>query len=102
MDCMVTLTACLTGPRSRNPNIGRPIQAPLRCAFVLLALVPAYQAVDPRQSALVASLGHGRWVYVWRVKWPLLQRAIASAANARKCAALQRAKRAAVEKSYVC
>jgi putative thiamine transport system permease protein len=47
--------------------------------FVLLALVPAYQAVDPRQSALVASLGHGRWVYLWRVKWPLLQRAIASA-----------------------
>ena len=47
--------------------------------YVLLALVPAYQAVDPRQSALVASLGHGRWVYLWRVKWPLLQRAIASA-----------------------
>jgi putative thiamine transport system permease protein len=47
--------------------------------YVLLALVPAYQAVDPRQAALVASLGHGRWVYLWRVKWPLLQRAIASA-----------------------
>jgi putative thiamine transport system permease protein len=47
--------------------------------YVLLALVPAYQAVDPRQAALVASLGHGRWVYLWRVKWLLLQRAIASA-----------------------
>jgi putative thiamine transport system permease protein len=47
--------------------------------YVLLALVPAYQAVDPRQAALVASLGHGRWVYLWRVKWPLLQRAISSA-----------------------
>jgi putative thiamine transport system permease protein len=47
--------------------------------YVLLALVPAYQAVDSRQSALVASLGHGRWVYLWRVKWPLLKRAIASA-----------------------
>ena len=47
--------------------------------YVLLALVPAYQAVDPRQAALVASLGHGRWVYLWRVKWPLLQRAIVSA-----------------------
>ncbi|WP_233250050.1 MULTISPECIES: ABC transporter permease [unclassified Limnohabitans] len=47
--------------------------------YVLLALVPAYQAVDPRQAALVASLGHGRWVYLWRVKWPLLKRAIASA-----------------------
>jgi putative thiamine transport system permease protein len=47
--------------------------------YVLLALVPAYQAVDPRQAAVVASLGHGRWVYLWRIKWPLLQRAIASA-----------------------
>jgi putative thiamine transport system permease protein len=47
--------------------------------YVLLALVPAYQAVDPRQAALVASLGHGRWVYLWCVKWPLLKRAIASA-----------------------
>ena len=47
--------------------------------YVLLALVPAYQAVDPRQAALVASLGHGRWVYLWRVRWPLLKRAIASA-----------------------
>jgi putative thiamine transport system permease protein len=47
--------------------------------YVLLALVPAYQAVDPRQAAVVASLGHGRWVYWWRIKWPLLQRAIASA-----------------------
>jgi putative thiamine transport system permease protein len=47
--------------------------------YVLFALVPAYQAVDPRQAALVASLGHGLWVYLWRVKWPLLQRAIASA-----------------------
>ena len=47
--------------------------------YVLLALVPAYQAVDPRQAVLVASLGRGRWVYLWRVKWPLLKRAIASA-----------------------
>jgi putative thiamine transport system permease protein len=47
--------------------------------YVLLALVPAYQAVDPRQAALVASLGHGHWVYLRRVKWPLLKRAIASA-----------------------
>ena len=47
--------------------------------YVLLALASAYQAFDPRQAALVASLGHGRWVYLWRVKWPLLKRAIASA-----------------------
>jgi putative thiamine transport system permease protein len=47
--------------------------------YVLLALEPAYRAVDPRQAAVVASLGHGRWVYLWRVKCPLLKRAIASA-----------------------
>jgi putative thiamine transport system permease protein len=47
--------------------------------YVLLALEPAYLAVDPRQSAVVASLGHGRWTELVRIKWPLLQRAIASA-----------------------
>jgi putative thiamine transport system permease protein len=47
--------------------------------YVVLALAPAYQAVDPRQAAVVASLGHGCWRYVWRIKWPLLKRAIASA-----------------------
>lgn len=47
--------------------------------YTLLALEPAYAAVDPRQWAVVASLGHGRWRYVWRIKWPLLKRALASA-----------------------
>ncbi|PUE38920.1 ABC transporter permease [Limnohabitans sp. Hippo3] len=47
--------------------------------YVLLALEPAYLAVDPRQSAVVASLGHCRWIELLRIKWPLLQRAIASA-----------------------
>jgi putative thiamine transport system permease protein len=47
--------------------------------YVLLALEPAYRAVDPRQAAVVASLGHGRWRYLVRIKWPLLKRAIASA-----------------------
>ncbi len=47
--------------------------------YVLLALEPAYLAVDPRQAAVVASLGHGRWTYLLRIKWPLLKRAIASA-----------------------
>lgn len=47
--------------------------------YVVLALAPAYQAVNPRQAAVVASLGHGRWRYVWCIKWPLLKRAIASA-----------------------
>jgi len=47
--------------------------------YVLLALEPAYQAVDPRQRMLVASLGHGRWRYLRHIKWPLLKRALASA-----------------------
>jgi putative thiamine transport system permease protein len=47
--------------------------------YVLLALEPAYQAVDPRQRAVVASLGHGRWAYLLRIQWPLLTRALASA-----------------------
>ena len=47
--------------------------------YVLLALEPAYLAVDPRQSAVVASLGQGRWTELLRIKWPLLKRAIASA-----------------------
>jgi putative thiamine transport system permease protein len=47
--------------------------------YVLLSLEPAYQAVDPRQAAVVASLGHGRWTQLWRIKWPLLKSAIASA-----------------------
>ena len=47
--------------------------------YVLLALEPAYLAVDPRQAAVVASLGHGRWAQLWRIKWPLLKRAITSA-----------------------
>lgn len=47
--------------------------------YVLLALEPAYLAVDPRQAAVVASLGHGRWACLLRIKWPLLKRAIASA-----------------------
>ncbi len=47
--------------------------------YVLLALEPAYQAVDTRQAAVAASLGRGRWTYLLRIKWPLLKRAIASA-----------------------
>lgn len=47
--------------------------------YVWLAWAPAVHAVDPRQAAVVASLGHGPWVHRWRVKWPLLKRALASA-----------------------
>ncbi len=48
--------------------------------YVLLALSPAYLGFDPRVAATCASLGHGRWSLLWRVKWPLLKRALASAA----------------------
>jgi putative thiamine transport system permease protein len=48
--------------------------------YVLLALSPAYLGFDARVGATCASLGHGRWTLLWRVKWPLLKRAIASAA----------------------
>ena len=47
--------------------------------YTLLALEPAYSAVDPRQWAVVASLGRGRWRYWLRIKWPLLRGALASA-----------------------
>jgi len=47
--------------------------------YVLLALATAYQGFDARHAQLAASLGHGRWYFLWRVKWPLLQRALASA-----------------------
>jgi putative thiamine transport system permease protein len=48
--------------------------------YVLLALSPAYTGFDPRVAATCASLGHGRWSLLWHVKWPLLKRALASAA----------------------
>lgn len=48
--------------------------------YVLLALSPAYLGFDPRYAQLNASLGHGRWRFLWRVKWPLLRRALAASA----------------------
>ncbi|WP_439589834.1 ABC transporter permease [Hydrogenophaga sp.] len=48
--------------------------------YVLLALSPAYLGFDPRYAQLNASLGHGVWRWLWRVKWPLLRRSLASAA----------------------
>lgn len=48
--------------------------------YVLLALSPAYLGFDPRYAQLNASLGHGSWRFLWRVKWPLLRRSLASAA----------------------
>ena len=48
--------------------------------YVLLSLSPAYLGFDPRCAALSASLGHGRWRFLLRVKWPLLRRALAASA----------------------
>lgn len=48
--------------------------------YVLLALSPAYLGFDPRCASLSASLGHGRWRFLLRVKWPLLRRALAGSA----------------------
>jgi putative thiamine transport system permease protein len=48
--------------------------------YVLIALSPAYLGFDPRYAQLNASLGHGRWHLLWRVKWPLLRRALAASA----------------------
>ncbi|MEO7127866.1 MAG: ABC transporter permease [Rhodoferax sp.] len=47
--------------------------------YVLIALSPAYQGFDVRYRQLTASLGHGRWVFLLRVKWPLLRAALAAA-----------------------
>jgi putative thiamine transport system permease protein len=48
--------------------------------YVLLALSPAYLGFDARYAQLNASLGHVVWQFLWRVKWPLLRRSLASAA----------------------
>jgi putative thiamine transport system permease protein len=48
--------------------------------YVLLALSPAYLGFDTRCAQLNASLGHGTARFLWRVKWPLLRRSLASAA----------------------
>jgi putative thiamine transport system permease protein len=47
--------------------------------YVLIALMPAYTGFDSRYAQLTASLGHGRWVFLTRVKWPLLKSALVSA-----------------------
>lgn len=48
--------------------------------YVLLALSPAYLGFDPRYAQLHASLGQGRWRFLWCIKWPLLRRALAASA----------------------
>ena len=46
--------------------------------YVLIALSPAYLGFDRRYADVAASLGHRRWAFLWRVKWPLLKAALAS------------------------
>ncbi len=46
--------------------------------YVLMALSPAYTRFDARYGQIAATLGHGRAVFLWRVKWPLLRAALAS------------------------
>jgi putative thiamine transport system permease protein len=45
--------------------------------YVLMALSPAYGGFDTRLKHVAASLGHGHWVFLWHVKWPLLRAALA-------------------------
>ena len=47
--------------------------------YVLVTLSPAYTGFDARYQQLSAALGHGRAVFLWRIKWPLLRSALASA-----------------------
>ena len=47
--------------------------------YVLIALSPAYMGFDMRYWHVAASLGHGRWIFLTRVKWPLLRAALTSA-----------------------
>lgn len=47
--------------------------------YVLIALSPAYLGFDRRYAQVAASLGHRRFAFLLRVKWPLLKAALASA-----------------------
>lgn len=46
--------------------------------YVLIALSGAYLEFDPRYAFITASLGKSRWMFLSRVKWPLLKAALAS------------------------
>ena len=48
--------------------------------YVLVALAPAYRAFDRRYQLTAEALGHARWSFLRRVKWPMLAAPIASAA----------------------
>jgi len=47
--------------------------------YVLLTLQGAYRSFDKRLYPLAATWGHGRWYFVWHVKWPMMRAALASA-----------------------
>lgn len=47
--------------------------------YTLIALSPAYQGFDLRLWHTASSLGHGRWPFLLRVKWPLLRATLWSA-----------------------
>lgn len=46
--------------------------------YVLLALIGPYTGFDPRLQQVAATLGHGRWRFLLRVKWPLLRSALSA------------------------
>ena len=46
--------------------------------YALIALSPAYLGFDARYRWVSASLGHGQWAFLLRVKWPLLRAALSS------------------------
>jgi putative thiamine transport system permease protein len=46
--------------------------------YVLIALSPAYLGFEVRHQQVCASLGLGRMVFLWRVKWPLLRAALSA------------------------
>jgi putative thiamine transport system permease protein len=46
--------------------------------YVYLAVVGPYTGFSPRYWQLAATLGHTRWRFLYRVKWPLLRAALAS------------------------
>jgi len=46
--------------------------------YVLIALSGTYAGFDPRMGHIAASLSHGRWVFLLRIKWPLLRATLAT------------------------
>lgn len=48
--------------------------------YVYAALAPAWRGFDRRYEWTALALGHGRWTFWWRIKWPLLAAPLASAA----------------------